>query len=132
MLDVRKPAVENEGSSQVLRLLKMLATFHLVALAWIFFPPGSFENSMAYLGGLLGLVSPTAPVAGVDTEMLTRALLPVLALVFLVDIPQYKRKDPCAILQWPYPRRVLGFTVFAVWIVMTRGTESAAFIYFQF
>jgi D-alanyl-lipoteichoic acid acyltransferase DltB (MBOAT superfamily) len=134
MLGARKPAepaAKKSPADQVLFFGKMLFTFHLVALTWVFFRAATFADACAYLRGLCGMARGPATVT-LDTDALAQALASIAALLFLIDLPQYLRRNHCAMLAWPYAGRVLGFSCLLIWLIMTRGTESVPFIYFQF
>jgi alginate O-acetyltransferase complex protein AlgI len=110
---------------------KMLATFHLVALTWIFFRANSLADSWAYLSGLFG-ASSSEILVRLDSDAVSQAAVTILALLFLIDIPQYLRRSHWALLSWPRPRRVLAFSCLVIWLIMIRGSENVPFIYFQF
>ena len=113
-----------------MRLLKMVATFHLVALSWIFFRADSFGQAFRYLAGLCG--SGGARTVAFTADDLTQGAIAVFLLLTLIDIPQYLRRDPCAALRWPLARRVAVFAILAVALILVRGTENVPFIYFKF
>jgi alginate O-acetyltransferase complex protein AlgI len=134
MLGSRKPAEiaeKNQSAGYVMFLAKILFTFHLVALTWIFFRAKSFASAFDYLRGLVGVRSGEISVT-VDPDVLTQAAVSIAVLLFLIDIPQYLRRNHCAMLRWPQKRRVLAFSCLVIWLILIRGTESVPFIYFQF
>ena len=53
-------------------------------------------------------------------------------MIFLVDLPQYLKKDPVAMLRWPFAARVAGFLILVMWTILCRSTEHVPFIYFKF
>ena len=53
-------------------------------------------------------------------------------MVFLIDLPQYLKRDHCVILRWPLVARTLVYTTLFVWVIMMRGIEAVPFIYFRF
>ncbi|MGD0091942.1 MAG: MBOAT family O-acyltransferase, partial [Planctomycetota bacterium] len=122
--------------------LKVLATFHLVAFAWIFFRAGSTGNAglsgfacaLQYIRGLwpFGAHKHIVNALSIRSDQVGQALIAIAALVLLIDIPQYLRRDHCVVLTWRFPWRVAVFTVLCVWLILLRETESARFIYFQF
>ncbi|MCK6471045.1 MAG: MBOAT family protein [Planctomycetes bacterium] len=121
-------------------LVKVVVTFHLVALTWIFFragsyQTGSFEIAYAYLKGLLTWPSSKAlgtDAISFDADDINLFLGAFLTLMVLVDIPQYWKRSHTVILQWRKPLRIIGFLVLLVWVIMMRRTENVPFIYFQF
>lgn len=116
-------------------LFKVVVTFHLVALTWIFFRAGSFEAAFAYIRGLAGWTSKASlgkEAIEFDADDINLFLGAFVTLLALVDIPQYWKRSHTVILQWRKPLRVIGFLVLLVWVIMMRRTENVPFIYFQF
>jgi len=140
MLGNRKASDELPAAGlrpHVLHVLKVLATFHLVAFAWIFFRAGSpgasgFTCAFQYLAGLAGAARPAGSLIRLDPDALGQAALAVAVLLLVVDIPQYLKRDHCVVLRWRFPWRVAAFTVLCVWLIMLREIENVPFIYFQF
>ncbi|MCW8131425.1 MAG: MBOAT family protein [Planctomycetota bacterium] len=141
MLGDRKPSADPPpaGAGWGARLVfaaKACGTFHLVALAWIFFRAPTFAGAWNYLAGLAALRGKFAKSAGgvgLDSDDLRAASLAVAAMLLLIDLPQYLRKDHTRILAWPFAARVAGFALLALWLIALRRTgEHVPFIYFQF
>ena len=60
---------------------------------------------------------------------------PVLAfalLLLLVDIPQYLKRDECAILRWSFGARVAACASLVLMTIFIRGAERVPFMYFKF
>ena len=117
-----------------LNILKALATFHLVALAWIFFASKTFEQSFAFLTGLFGKhakLSATHLIA-LNKDELNAAAAGLFVMLLLIDVPQYVKKDQYAILRWPFAARVAAFVLIVLATILTRGAEHVPFIYFKF
>jgi hypothetical protein len=134
---------ETPESSVGIRLLKGLATFHLVAFSWIFFRAAgvvekgadhSLARAVKYIKGLFsfGVKISTDVAIEFDRDALTQAGLAIAALILIIDIPQFLRKDHCVMLRWPLSRRVMACSILCVWLVMTRRMDNVPFIYFQF
>jgi len=135
------------GARQALtHALKVLATFHLVAFAWIFFRAGSpspglrgqgegamsgFACAFQYLRGLWPFGAHEHSIH-FDSDHMGQAILAMAALVLLIDIPQYLKREHCVILSWRFPWRVAAFALLCVWLILLRETENVPFIYFQF
>ena len=105
--------------------VKIFCTFHLVALAWIFFRARDFHTAFEYLNGILGWHG------GVSMQ-------PILAtasfgiLLWLIDAPQYVTRDHTAILTWPWWLRGVAYAAMVFLLVCARGGREIPFIYFQF
>ena len=117
-----------------LYLLKVIFTFHLVTMTWIFFQPRSLSLSFQYLAGLWPFGLPMQSIERVhfDIETVSLALWSVAALVFLIEIPQYIRRDHCAMRRWSFALKTVGFATLTLWLIMTREIENVPFIYFKF
>ena len=107
-------------------VLRVLFTFHLVCLAWLFFRADSFGNAFTYLSGLLH--------GGLACE---RALLAValfyVGLMLLIDLPCWVDDREVPFVQgtrW----YIRGIAQAAALILITFVGASGAseFIYFQF
>jgi hypothetical protein len=123
-----------------LHVLKVLATFHLVAFGWIFFRAGSgsaasgassFACVSAYLRGLWPFGAHAHSVR-FGSDQVGQAIAAIAALVLLIDIPQYLKREHCTILSWRFRWRVAAFAMLCVWLIMLREIENVPFIYFKF
>jgi alginate O-acetyltransferase complex protein AlgI len=136
MLGDKKPDADAPQSFPIY-IVKLLITFHLVAFAWIFFRAGTVQNQSSftvasqYLSGMLSFSSGKGLIS-FDADTMTHAAVSIAALLLLVDIPQFLKKDHCVMLRWPLPRRAIGFGILCVWLLMIREIENVPFIYFQF
>lgn len=107
-------------------LIKVLLTFHLVCLAWIFFRAPSFLDANYYIKGIAtndGSITFLKPV-----------LLGLFSMI-AIDLGQCYKEDQLWLLQLPsYLRYVISVTVLIV-IIIIFGYHyggSTPFIYFQF
>ncbi|MEI6234527.1 MAG: MBOAT family protein [Planctomycetota bacterium] len=125
--------VARSKDSWPVRVVKTAVTFHLVALTWIFFTAETMTDALAFIKGIF---SHTKVVAGkaikLDMGDLSGAAAAVLVMILIIDLPQYVKRDHCAILKWNLPVRALVYATLFIWIVMMRGLENVPFIYFQF
>ena len=115
------------------RVLKIIGTFHLVALTWIFFSAESISGAFDFLKGIFTRFN-TTPARGmkIDSSELNAAAAAALVMILAIDLPQFLKRDHCAMLKWPVAARALAFATLFIWIVMMRGLENVPFIYFQF
>ena len=106
--------------------LKILATFHLVCVAWVFFRADSLEVAWAYLSGLV-VNWHTAP----SPLAVTLAFYGLLTL--LVDLPCWwnDRETPVD-ESWPAWSRGLAYATMIVLISFIGEPNARPFIYFQF
>ena len=104
------------------RIARMIITFHLVTLAWIFFRAPNIGAALAYLRGIarfddLGAVGPIPFVAAVA----------VLAL----DIPQYVSGRHAVFTRLPWWVQSPAYAAVCFGLILYGGSE-VPFIYFQF
>jgi D-alanyl-lipoteichoic acid acyltransferase DltB (MBOAT superfamily) len=110
-------------------ILPILATFHLVALSWIFFRASSFTQAWDYLVGIVSLRG--VPDLQVTGDMLS-LLFPLLVMALILDLGQRQKGSQTALLQWPELARGLAFGTMLVGLIAFTGGGTVPFIYFQF
>ena len=119
-------ADQDPGVPRTRDLPAVLATFHLVCLAWVFFRAESFGQAGDVLVGLL-----TLRPGGVA---LTSAALVLAAgvVVLSVDFAQRRSGRHAPVLGWPALARGATYGVGTVALLVFSGGATAPFIYFQF
>ena len=131
----QSPASAKSALGRGLRsLLGLVVTFHLVALAWIFFRCESLAQAQLFLRGLFTWQTDTAarPVTFTRSEV-DAALLLILLLVVLIDLPQaWAGHKHETMLRWPLWLRTAAFVVLGACILFVRNPGQVPFIYFQF
>jgi D-alanyl-lipoteichoic acid acyltransferase DltB (MBOAT superfamily) len=114
-------------------LLKMLATFHLVTLTWIFFRSATFADAWAYLTGIVTWRAPTGAFAFGEVTAMRPYLLVLLVPLVLIDVWQYVRGDHAFMVRWQWPWRALAYSALLVTLlVFGNVNQDVPFIYFQF
>jgi len=109
------------------RVLSILATFHLVCLAWIFFRAPTFPVAWAYLRGIF-----TLQPGAVPSTWLFAALI-YIPFLLLLDIPSVVRRDEQPIPRaWPAPLRGASYGLMVAICLWIGAPNGAPFIYFQF
>ncbi len=114
-------------------LIKVLVTLHLVLVAWIFFRPTPISTSWDYLTGIVTLRAGGKmfqPGALAFNDVVTVAFF--AALVLMIDIPQYIRKDHLAMLKWHWLPRGLVIALMLFLLLVMGENNDIPFIYFQF
>lgn len=108
--------------------LRILSTFLLTCLAWVFFRAKNIGEAISYLQGIF------------DSSLLSKPTiehhsLPYL-LVFFVAMEWVGRNDQHALQQlgqgWPRPVRWAAYCFLSMLIGAYMATEETPFIYFQF
>jgi hypothetical protein len=118
----RDPATPVGALSWANRVARMVLTFHLATLAWIFFRAPSIHSAMTYLAGLLrfdhlGDVGPLPFVAG--------------AAMLAIDLPQYWSGRHTEFLRLPWWVQSPLYAGLCLALILYGGSE-VPFIYFQF
>lgn len=104
----------------------VVVTFHLVALAWIFFRSTSMSAALAYLDGIFSLREGSIPW---DDIVLT---VPLLAASLILDIAQRAGRSHEAILHWPAVARGVAYSIVLLGLIIFSGQPTVPFLYFQF
>jgi len=116
---------------ELLKWLKVLVTFHLVAFAWIFFKARSLTDALHVIGGIF--TSVTGPVYLGPSQITTILGAGLILLLVTVQFLQYRGLVPLSksertfplYVRWPvYVAMIFGISIF--------GIGSNEFIYFQF
>jgi D-alanyl-lipoteichoic acid acyltransferase DltB (MBOAT superfamily) len=133
-LAIHKLWIEKTGGPPVAEpfwrtLLKMLATFHLVALTWIFFRAPDFSTAWLYVSRLVMWAPAQVKLFSWSDRF---ALISILVL-FLFDWLQVRGKEHVAILRYSWLPRAFLYALLFIVIFALGGLESKVpFIYFQF
>jgi alginate O-acetyltransferase complex protein AlgI len=128
LLGDRRPVVENRSRSLAswpLELGKMVFTFHLVALTWIFFRADSLAHGWLYLTRILSM-------SGAPTLDALARVIVAGALVLAIDAAQYRFRTATPALAWPWPVRAVAYAAMVLLMFGLRTDDVIPFIYFQF
>jgi D-alanyl-lipoteichoic acid acyltransferase DltB (MBOAT superfamily) len=114
-----------EGRS-LWKVLKIVATFHLVVFTWLFFRADSLTAAMDYLASMMHLG------ARIEPHLLALAVFYCL-LTAVIDYPLYQANTAI----WPiraqkWVTRGLSYGAIAVILLFLGETHAEPFIYFQF
>ncbi len=111
-------------------IVPALVTFHLVALAWIFFRADSFSQAWDYLTGIVTLRGGMPDLVAVGDMLVL--LVPLGLFSFIIDFAQRQGRKQTAQMEWPALSRGLAYGVMIVGIIVFTGGGTTPFIYFQF
>lgn len=124
----RKPITWNRPM-QIMRspaeILKLMLTFLLVSLTWIFFRCQNFNDVWSYLAGILAFQG-GLPIQELKWFTVT------LTLLLAIDIPQYITQNHTVVIEWPVVLRVVSYTAVVLAMFALRSNGKIPFIYFQF
>ena len=110
--------------------LKVILTFHLVALTWIFFRAGSFHTAWLYTRVILTWQQASTIPA---MNWLGGRVTLLIALLFAIEMVQYWSKDQVIILRLGGITRGFAYGALLVLIMALGGVYAEVpFIYFQF
>ena len=136
-LSVHKALLHFKGESAPVRdqrplasLLKILVTFHLVCLTWVFFRAPDFTIAAEMLTRILTWQAATGDLPALIPG---QRILLLLGTLVLIDVWQAKRGDHAFMVSWHWVPRALGYAGLIL-ITLTLGNlfDEVPFIYFQF
>ncbi len=105
----------------------IVATFHLVALSWVFFRADSFTQAWDVLVGIIGFrAADGVPFAGLAL------LVPAALAVLFIDLVQRRTGRHEGFVTIPAFARGVVYGAFFMAIVLFSGQEVVPFLYFQF
>ncbi|MDG2111955.1 MAG: MBOAT family protein [Actinomycetota bacterium] len=108
------------------QLPRIIFTFHLACLAWVFFRAPDFATAMDYLTAILSLRS---GLPSLDQLLLMGFLVPIM---IAIDLRQrYAGRHDAVVPRNPLTQGVL-FGAAAVLVILASGGAKVPFIYFQF
>lgn len=131
---------DTPGGEQFVAPLKtmgrILATFALTCLAWIFFRAQSPQDAFYILNKILIESFSLSAYKGIGATWKTcpigRGIIVVLAAFILIEWLQRRHAHPLAVKAWAKPFRWFVYSCTA-WITLFWGTwSSGQFVYFQF
>ncbi len=106
--------------------VRILASFHLVCLGWMFF----HAESLAHVGRLLTRLGGNFELGLVPDWIVPFSCL--IAPLVLMQIAQARSDDPEVILRWPLGVRTAIYFVLGLMLVIMGEDGGQPFIYFQF
>lgn len=112
------------------RLLRILATFCLVLIAWVFFRAETLPEAMRYLGAMFGFGEATPASALLDAVLYSPAHLLVLAACILVHVLKWDTWD--AAQQVKPARLVASAAAFSCSVAILFTQSYNPFLYFRF
>lgn len=122
------PTDFDDDAWSLVRVLKVLATFHLVCVGWVFFRAQSFGDAWK----IFVHVGNWAPAGGEDVFLRERGLW-MLLLAIVLHYSPYRWTEPVS--DWLLHRGPLiqgVFMALAIGLVGIFGSVNQPFIYFQF
>ncbi|MFO0947984.1 MAG: MBOAT family O-acyltransferase [Planctomycetota bacterium] len=109
-------------------LFKWWCNINLVLIGFVFFRSPTFHGAMEFFEGLVTF-------RGGFSQFMVADAIDVawgIALVMLLDVPQYLTRDHTIVLRWPWPVQGLLYgSMLFLMTVMASGDETP-FVYFQF
>lgn len=131
VLKHEKPDFETKWNLR--SLFFALLTFQLVCLTWVFFRAPDISTAMQYVLGTLDLTGNQLRLDNLRLVAEPLAMFCVVTLMlFVLDVPAYRKNNQVAILEWHWLLRAVLYTVLVFLILLYGGNNDVAFIYFQF
>ena len=116
------------GSLRLPHVFKVIGTFHLVCLTWLFFRAESLSQAMGMLASLFSGGWAGGPFESSAIGLICFFLLPWLGYELWVD----KRKQEPALVECAWWKRALAYIYLVTMILYFSAPEKNEFIYFQF
>lgn len=113
--------------ARVVRCVRVLVTFNLAALGWLFFRANSVHDAFHMLRHLFR----NWPNLFVEPNVMLNGVMGVV-VVFLVDVLATRGSIQETVNRWPIPARWAVYCAVAFSIVLFGVDGGAEFIYFQF
>ncbi len=114
--------------SHIRFFLSVLLTFHLVALAWIFFRAPDFTIATRYISAIFDISN-----IGFSSTPLILTTFFYMALILAIDIPLYRyNREFLVTSETPWPWRSVVYALLILSISFIGVTYVQPFIYFQF
>ncbi len=110
------------------RLLKIVLTFHLVCLSWLFFRAESLEHALALLRKLGSASWEITSLASFGGGMIVFYVAPFLIYEAWIE----KKGDLLALTKAPWGWRAAAYLYFALMLFFFYASTPNEFIYFQF
>lgn len=117
--------VSIDHSNIILKFLKGIVIFHLVAFAWIFFRAPSLHAACKYISGFF-------VGSNVFNLGLTTTVVFAIVTMLLVDLPQRFYNSQLCISKFHPVFRGITYAITTVLIILTWDRDYTPFIYFQF
>jgi alginate O-acetyltransferase complex protein AlgI len=124
---VRSPASLPE---KMTRALRGVVTFHLVALAWIFFRAPDVSAAWRYM---VGIATWQPALVNGNFHWLGLRFALLIATLIGIDLVQERAGDQLVVLRWHWMPRGLAYACLAILMLALGGVNARIpFIYFQF
>jgi D-alanyl-lipoteichoic acid acyltransferase DltB (MBOAT superfamily) len=113
----------------VISPIKVILTFHLVALTWIFFRANSFHIAWGYLRGILTW----QPVSAIPPlNWLGGRTLILLSVLCVIELAQYFSKEQAVLLRMNWAAQGMAYGTLLILILVLGGVYAEIpFIYFS-
>jgi len=111
--------------SKATNFFRVVFTFSLTCIAWIFFRSATIEDALGYFTGILSLT---------PSENLSKYFFMLVTIVLFMLLEWKGRKKECPI-DYPIKNtflKYLYYSMFVYIIIFFGATEEQSFIYFQF
>jgi alginate O-acetyltransferase complex protein AlgI len=123
-------------TSKVFDIPKIVLTFLIVSILWVFFRADSIDIALGYVGGLIELegftpVSYLKNIYGFITWNKCQYIFPLLLVLYIFEFINRKHQFGLDFKFNPIVKLTLSVFIFLIWFVFS-NYPSEDFIYFQF
>lgn len=113
--------------TSIWRVFSAFFLFNVLLIPWLFFRADTIGDALAYLHGIVTLQGEFT-----NQGFYLCRLTFFIALVLLIDIPQYIKEDHTVFLKWHWSIQGLLYTGIVVLLILMAPHNEMPFIYFQF
>lgn len=126
------------------KMFSTLTVFLLVCISWVFFRIASIHEALFVIKSLPGGVLQLFDIEFMRNEILIASTLGVSAVflffralaIFFMEVVEYFALKHNSMHEWmrvwPFPARLAGYYVVALWVFLLGNLAARSFIYFQF
>ena len=130
LLRGHRPDIDNTPRLGVAPLIRIIVTFNLVCLTWIFFRAADLATALEILGRIVFWEGGSSQLESIK---IGERIIVLVGTMVMLDWLQARRGDHAIMLRWHWIPRSIGYAALLL-LTLTLGnlTDEVPFIYFQF
>jgi D-alanyl-lipoteichoic acid acyltransferase DltB (MBOAT superfamily) len=130
LLRGHRPDIDNTPRLGVAPLIRIIVTFNLVCLTWIFFRAADLATALEILGRIVFWEGGSSQLESIK---IGERIIVLVGTMVMLDWLQARRGDHAIMLRWHWIPRATGYAALLL-LTLTLGnlTDEVPFIYFQF
>jgi D-alanyl-lipoteichoic acid acyltransferase DltB (MBOAT superfamily) len=130
LLRGHRPDIDNTPRLGIAPLIRIIVTFNLVCLTWIFFRAADLATALEILGRIVFWEGGSSQLEAIN---IGERIIVLVGTMVLLDWLQARRGDHAIMVRWHWIPRAIGYAALLL-LTLTLGnlTDEVPFIYFQF